>query len=232
MELTQMAESGDRLLSGKQNPTNVPTYPVLWAHDAKRERTLLFEGDTEAVARKAAAVQDQAFIEDRVSSIWATASHCHCNLDFRFNSQPTAMQFTPQQTIGGRAWMSIRLSSIEYEKALVLWANTSMGFLLHWWHATKQQPGRGSIGKSTLQTLPTLDVTALHSRRLKKAVQLFDVFCRRELLPMHEIDRDAVRQQLDEQFATYVLGFPESICEALDLLRRKLAKEPSIRGQK
>jgi hypothetical protein len=36
-----------------------------------------------------------------------------------------------------------------------------MGLFLHWWHANKQQGGRGNIGKSALQNLPILDGTAL-----------------------------------------------------------------------
>jgi hypothetical protein len=40
------------------------------------------------------------------------------------------MQFTPRKSIGGRAWLSISLETAEREKALVLWANTSLGLLL------------------------------------------------------------------------------------------------------
>ena len=110
-----------------------------------------------------------------------------------------------------------------------------MGILLYWWHANKQQPGRGSIGKSTLQSLPILDVTALKPKQLKEAVQLFDAMCGLDLLPLHEIDKDPVRQDLDNKFARDVLGLPQPITEqggSLELLRMKLAREPSIRGSK
>ena len=155
-------------------PNSVPTYPVLWSHDAERERTLSFEGDSEGFPRQGSGSGEQAIVDLKVKSIWNTASHCHFNRDFRFNSQSTGMQFTPRKTIGGRAWLSIKLSSVDQEKALVLWANTSLGLLLHWWHGNKQQPGRGSIGKLMLQTLPILDVTALEPKLLAEAVKLFD----------------------------------------------------------
>jgi hypothetical protein len=121
---------------------SVPTYPVLWAHDAKREYAMCFDGDTEGIVLKGADEEEQDSIDKKVSNIWATASHCHFNRDFRFNSQSTGMQFTPRKTIGGVAWLSIQLSSVEQEKALVLWANTSLGMLLRWWHSNKQQSGR------------------------------------------------------------------------------------------
>ena len=155
-------------------PDSAPTYPVLWAHNAVRERTMSFEGDSEGVPRQGSSTEEQEIVNLKVENIWNTASRCHFNRDFRFNSQSTGMQFTPRKTIGGHAWLSIGLSSVDQEKALVLWANTSLGLLLHWWHANKQQPGRGRIGKSMLQTLPILDVTALEPRLLAEAVKLFD----------------------------------------------------------
>jgi hypothetical protein len=216
-------------------PGSVPTYPVLWSHDAERERTMSFDADCEGIIRKAATAQEQVAIDLKVKSIWDTASHCHFNCDFQFNSQSTGMQFTPRKTIGGRAWLSIKLSSVDQEKALVLWANTSLGMLLRWWHSNKQQSGRGNIGKSTLQTLPVLDVTALKPKQLHAAVKLFDAMSEMELLPLHDIDKDPVRQELDEKFARDVLGLPAPMLApggALELLRRKLAREPSIRGRK
>ena len=238
---------------------SAPTYLVLWAHQASREQTILFEADCEGIPRKAVIVhkpiegesgeererrnkleegeqkERQETIDEKVASLWETASHCHFNRDFRFNSQSTGIQFTPRRTIGGRAWLSIRLASVEQEKALVLWANTSLGMLLHWWHANKQQPGRGSIGKSALQSLPILDVTELSTPRLEAAVQLFDAMSGLSLLPLHEIDKDLVRRDLDHAFARDVLGLPEKFGEAggpLELLRMKLAREPSILGSK
>jgi hypothetical protein len=148
------------------------------------------------------------------------------------------MQFTPTRTIGGRAWISIKLigeKNVEYEKALVLWANTSMGLLLHWWHANKQQSGRGSIGVNALDLLPILDVTTLTQKQLHAAVELFDNVCNVDLLPFHEIDKDAVRQNLDERYASDVLGLSTAVSQTggpLELLRKKLAQEPSIRGAK
>jgi hypothetical protein len=145
------------------------------------------------------------------------------------------MQLTHRRTIGGRAWLSIRLKSVQQEKALVLWANTSLGLLLHWWHANKQQRGRGNIGKDALQTLPVLDVSKLTTKQLASAVSLFDAMSGKALLPFHEIHCDPVRSELDEKFCRDVLGLPSSLYKAggpLELLRMKLANEPSIRGSK
>ncbi len=216
-------------------PNSVPTYPVLWSHDATRERTMSFNADCEGIPRRGSTQKEQSTVGLKVESVWNTASHCHFNRDFRFNSQSTGMQFTPRRTIGGRAWLSIRLTSVEQEKALVLWANTSLGLLLYWWAANKQQSGRGSIGKSALQTLPVLDVTGLKPEQLSEAVKLFDTMSRQSLLPLHNIDKDPIRKKLDTMFSRNVLGLAESILMhggPLEVLRMKMSREPSVRGTK
>lgn len=216
-------------------PGIVPTYPVLWAHDAEREATLMFEGDMQAQTKKTKDQDEREAVDIKAAAVWASASHCHFNQNFQFNSQPTAMQFTPRQTIGGRAWTSLSLLSAEQEKALVLWGNTSLGLLVHWWIANKQQSGRGNVTPNVLEALPILDVTSLTEKQLKSAAKVFDETCHKKLLPIHEIDKDSTRKELDERCAREVLGLPESMPQpggSLDLLRMKLAQEPSIRGNK
>lgn len=216
-------------------PGSVPTYPVLWAHDAERETTLSFEGDAEAQKKQSADKDEIEAVDLKGDAIWASASHCHFNQNFQFNSQPTAMQFTPRKTIGGRAWPSISLAAEEHEKALVVWANTSLGLLAHFWQANKQQSGRGNVTPNVLQGFTILDVGALTPRQLEDAVGVFDAMCDKSMLPIHEIDKDPVRKELDERFAREVLGLPESVLASggsLEVLRMKLAREPSVRGNK
>ena len=216
-------------------PNSAPTYPVLWAHNAKKERTMLFDADCEGVPRRGSTAEEQSFVDNKVEVVWKTSSHCHFNRDFQFNSQSTCMQFTPNKAIGGRAWLSILLSNIELEKTLVLWANTSLGLLLRWWYSNKQQSGRGSISKAALQNLPILDVSRLTTNQIKKAVEIFDSMSDSQLLPLHEIDKDPIRRELDEQFAKKILGLGKSVYSQdgpLGILRKKLSLEPSIRGTK
>ncbi|HUX47980.1 MAG TPA: hypothetical protein VMV76_02210 [Dehalococcoidia bacterium] len=212
-----------------------PTYPILWWHDANRERCMQFEADSEGIIRQGANPAEEAMVGKKVARVWATASHCHFNRDFLFSSESTGMQFTSEKSIGGRAWPSIALSSIEQEKALVLWSNSSLGLLLRWWHSNKQQPGRGSIGVSTLASLPVLDVTKLSGEALARMVAIFDDMKHKELRPVNEIDQDVIRAEIDTRLAMEVLGLPPELAAPdgpLELLRQKLALEPSIAGSK
>jgi hypothetical protein len=220
---------------GPLKTETAPTYPVLWSHDAQRERCMQFEADSEGIIRQAKDNAEADLVNAKADKIWATSSNCHFNTDFRFNSQSTAMQFTSKKTIGGRAWPSIKLANGEQEKALALWANSSLGLLLHWWYANKQQAGRGSIGIMALESLPVLDVTKLSKDALARAVSIFDDTKHKELRPVNEIDQDTVRYEIDTRLCTEVLGFPTELTAPdgpLALLRQKLALEPSIAGSK
>jgi len=212
-----------------------PTYPVLWTHHAGRERCMEFEADSEGILRQGKNTTEDKYAQEKASTIWATASHCHFNRDFRFNSQSTAMQFSSKKTIGGMAWPSIILSNIEQGKVLTLWGNSTLGLLLHWWYVNKQQSGRGRSGVAALTSIPVLDVTKLSKEALAKAVAIFDTMKHKELRPVNEIAQDAVRAEIDTRLATEVLGFsPELVAPdgPLTLLRQKLALEPSITGSK
>ena len=214
---------------------DVPTYPVIWAHTAENQRSISFPGESQGIPRRSKSKHERPIINEKVTKVWKSASHVHFNRDFRFNSQSTGMQFTPNTTIGGRAWISIKLATVKQEKALVLWANTSLGFLLHWHHANRQQSGRGSIGVLPLKTLPILDVTTLNRTQLDAAEKLFTAVAKKDLLAAHRLDADLVRRELDERFGTEILGLPHTIFAdggPVDLLRRKLSAEPSVRGSK
>jgi len=205
-----------------------PTYPILWNHNASRERAMMFEADCEGLIRDGA---DQ----DKVGRVWESASRCHFNQNFQFNSQATAMQFTSRKTMGGRAWTSVKLKSVKQEKALVAWANTSMGLLLHWYHANKQQSGRGNVVRTSLESLPVLDLDMLSPGQLAAAVAIFDDLKSENLLPINEIHIDPIRRALDERFATEVFGLPVAWTQpsgTLELLRAKLSNEPAITGTK
>jgi len=78
-------------------------------------------------------------------------------------------------------------------------------------------------------------VTAITANQLKAAVRIFEDMKGQSLLPFHELDKDPTRQKLDERFALEVLGVPAAFVQPggpLDLMRMKLAQEPSIRGGK
>jgi hypothetical protein len=216
-------------------PGSAPTYPVFWEHAADRERAMLFEADCECIPRIGKNEDEQQLIDRKVDALWRTASHCHFNRDFRFNSQSTAMQYSSRRALGGRAWLSIRLTSNSHEKALTLWGNSTLGILMYWWFANKQQAGRGSIGRLPLANVVSLDITKLGDDQLRSAEKVFQNMSNLTFLPIHEIDNDTNRAELDRALMVDILGLPAEMHDAegpMELLRLKFSREPSILGHK
>ncbi len=200
------------------------TYPMLWGHDAGRERSLIVSPDSQG--------RVQIGKEERAEAIWETRSHAHHNRDFRFNSQPLAVAFTERQTIGGTSWPNVRFDSRAHEIAYTLWGNTTLGLLCYWWHSSRQQAGRGRMPITAIRTMPTLDVTQLLAEQLSVAEAIFEDMRDATFLPANEAYRDDSRKELDRRVLTEMLGLPESILVPLDLLRLKWCSEPSVHGGK
>ena len=206
----------------------VPDYPALWKHEAKRERRLIVHpnqcGDVKAeLAKKAAADWER------------TASRLHCNLDFRLNSQSLAMCLTPEKCLGGTAWPNIVPSDERHEIPLLLWCNSTLGLLMHWWKGTRQQAGRSRMTITAIPDLPVLDPRKLTDQRLDHCRAIFDDLKDHEFLPANEAWRDETRKALDRELLfgiTSVLQLDPGLEEGLDLLRKQWCAEPSVHGGK
>ena len=201
-----------------------PTYPVLWAHKAARERQFILTPDSEG--------QIRPDMEDEADRVWRTASRLHFNLEFRLNSQSLAASVTERRSIGGRAWPNSQLNERAHEAALVLWSNTTLGLFLFWWGANRQQAGRANFTISQLPSLQVIDTTQLTPAQHDAAGRVFDEFAQRPLLPANEAFRDETRIALDEAFLIQVLGLDSLILEPLEIFRNKWCAEPSVHGGK
>ena len=207
--------------------SSYPTYPMLWAHEAERERRLVVEPDSEG--------EIKAGQQEKAARIQASATRAHYNRDLAFRSQSLIVAMTDRPCLGGQAWPSVIFENPEHEYAFALWCNSTLGLLLHWWTANKTQSGRGRTTVTGIPNIPSLDTRALTSEQHAAAKSAFDAMRDLRFLPFDQIDEDPARAELDRRLLVDVLGLPESLCEEngpVDLLRRKLAREPRIHGGK
>ena len=212
-----------------------PTYPMLWGHDANRERSLVVEPDSEGQVKPPSGVLSHTDLLEKTARIWEKASHVHYNRDLRFNSQSLVVATTDRRCIGGRSWPSIIFEKPDHEYAFALWCNSTLGALLHWWVANKTQSGRGTTTVTSIPNIPTLDVRTLTDEQVTAAKAAFCDLRERRFLPFDQIDEDPARAELDRRLLVDVLDLPETLCAPdgpVDLLRRKLAREPQIHGGK
>ena len=213
------------------NPT--PTYPMLWRHYADLERQLIVLPDSEGTIKEWQ--PNQEWVDAKAARIQGTASRAHYNRDLQFNSQSLIVAMTERTCIGGRAWPSVVLEDPGSEPTFSLWCNSSLGLLMHWWVTNKSQAGRGTTTVTAIASVPTLDLRALTDAQHAAAREAFEAMRELRFLPFDQIDEDPARAELDRRLLVDVLGLPAVLCEPggpIDLLRRKLAREPQIHGGK
>ena len=206
-------------------PGQVPTYPALWGHDARRERSFVVDVDCELLTRRG--------YESKAADAWRRfASRLHLTIDFRLNSQSLAACLTPEKALGGTAWPNFILDDIEHEKATVLWFNSTLGLMSYWWEGTRQQLGRARVKITALPSLLTIDPRRFDEAAIHKAEALFERFRGAEFLPANESHHDPARKALDEALLVELLGVPKDIADEFDVIRRQWCAEPSVHGGK
>ena len=209
-------------------PGEVPTYPMLWAHSAIRERKLVVQVDSCGDPRPGDAT--------RAVERWnCAASRLHSNRDFQLNSQSLAMCLTPEKCLGGTAWPNINSRDERHEIPLLLWANSTLGLILFWWKGTRQQAGRSRMTITAIPDLPVLDPRTLTEGQMDHCRAIFDDLKDREFLPANEAWRDETRKALDRELLfgiTSVLQLDLGLEEGLNLLRKQWCAEPSVHGGK
>ena len=205
-------------------PSPAAAYPALWNHNFRMETRIICEPDSQLQVRRG--------MEDKAATIWATASRSHLSLDFSYNSNSLCVAITERPSIGGRAWPNVQFPDARFDYAFALWGNSALGILMHWWHASLQDAGRGSISISAAQTLPTLDLRALTDAQLAIAHAIFDEFRPLEFMPAYLADADPNRALLDRRVLCDLLGFHDDVYRAVRLLAQKWCAEPSVHGGK
>ena len=208
----------------KVEASPTPTYPCLWNHNARNEKRIICEPDSQLLVRQG--------LEEKAVSHWTTASRCHINRDFTFGSQPLAAAFTERKSIGGRVWPNVIFDDERHDYAFTVWSNSTLGLLSYWWHSSRQQSSKAGMTIRTAETLPILDLRALTDAQLATARDIFDQFRALDLQPAYLADRDPNRALLDRRVLCDLLGFDADVYEGVRLVAAKWCGEPSVHGGK
>ena len=204
---------------------NSDGYPALWKVEAPLQRSMMTEPNATAIPRS----NENATVNRALDC----NSKTHYHINMRFTSNSMLSSFTEEPSIGVRSMINVLLNDPRHEIAWTLWCNSTFGFFCHWLHSSKQDMGRGTLRQQTLKTLPTLDVRKLSEKQLANAEGLFEQLKYKRMLPVNECAHDPVRQELDAELLTKVLGIKDlGVLTSMQTLREMLCAEPSIQGEK
>ena len=196
-------------------------YPMLWNHDNTRNTKLVVEPDSEGLPKT-----DE---RSKILKVWNGRGHAHFSRSTR-TSQVLTASWTIDPTIGGRCWPVIQMATADMEAAFVIWSNTTLGVLLHWYYGNRSQILLADHTVSSFPNTPTLNVQALSKAQLKIAREILDEFSGEDMLPMNQMQRDTTRRRLDQRVLIDMLRLPNEILENLQLVRHWWCDEPTVKG--
>ncbi|MDE0314611.1 MAG: hypothetical protein OXM61_06895 [Candidatus Poribacteria bacterium] len=219
-------EEGERgAFDLEKSYTQTDLYPGLWSLNAPAQRAMIVEPDSHLTPRPNRHEKAQKILE--------RSGRLHFNVDIGFSANSLGVLFTEKSAIGGSSLPNVVLKKSIYDYVWTLWCNSTLGFLLHWVHSGKQQPGRGRGSRTALLQMPTLDVRCLSEKALANAERIFHDLKHKRMLPFNEADHDPVRHELDRLLLTEVLDITsDDAHNAVHRLRELLCAEPSIHGGK
>lgn len=195
-------------------------YPGFWNHDADKVRTIKQKPNATLIARTKPLPGRKLKDAD---AIWSKAGTILLVSRLRTNTHRVIATGHPKRVLGN-TWWGFEDSGLskEQRKALLLWLNSTLGIMSYYGRRAITEGAWMQMKKPAWSGMPVLDVRKLSDAKLAKLAEAYDEISTEDLLPIAQLDEDAVRQKIDKAFGK-ALKIPD-----LSLLRELLAREPGL----
>ncbi len=150
--------------------------------------------------------------------------------NMRWTSQKLLAAMTDNSGMGGRAWVSLSHKDQRILKAFALWANSTLGFLVHWTYGARTHIGRSTTRIKAISNLPIPRFDEIPEVQLHRAEDLFDELSHMELLPACQAHADEVRKKIDVAVVDMLNLDSDKIIPVIDMLRLHWCQEPTVHG--
>ena len=84
----------------------------------------------------------------------------------RWTSQALLAASARDDVLGGSAWTTLRIGDARIRKAFALWANSVLGFIVHWTRGQRTQKGRSTTQIGALRQIPVPNLARLPAAKL------------------------------------------------------------------
>jgi hypothetical protein len=194
-------------------------YPAFWDHKADKVVSVKQEPNAQLIARNTPAkgrpLKDAA-------QVWSGAGRILLvERLWPITHRVLAVGF--DQEVLGNTWWALKTGlTLEQEKALLLWLNSTAALLLAYGRRVATRSAWMQMKKPAWASMPVLDVRALSEIDRITLAKAYDRLASKELASIAQLDADAVRAEIDK-----------TLCKVLDLpslapIRELLAREPGL----
>ena len=221
-ELGQVGPDRRDMWDGFMATDSVTAYPMVENHDTEVMRTLATEPNkylsplVEPRAGRRLKPQHQLWQQAGqlliAERLWLTTAR--------------VVAMRSQNRVLSNVWWPVLSDNRDWEKALALWMNGSLGILTLLAHRTSTRGAWVGLKKADLEELPVLDVRALTPAQLEALSGLFDEIAEMEFERLPAMAECPARRALDDGLSA-ILGLPD-----LSRLRELLASEPVVSNRR
>lgn len=198
-------------------------HAALWGHDATRNTAIALRANrflrALEQARPGRSHRDAAHL-------WRMASRLVIVERLRLNTMCVVAGRTNRLVLSNVWWTVLLAEGVRgssREKALALWLNSTIGIATLIGYREETEGAWVDFKKPVLGELPVLNLRTIGRQALEELATAYDAVARRELSPIAELHRDAVRAAIDTAISR-ALRLPN-----LSSLRTLLAQEPILR---
>ena len=196
----------------------------LWNADAASQRSLLV-----VPTHKGTVVPDVGSAEAR-SDMREYSGDLFYSRNMRWTSQALVAASTIDPVMGGRSWTTLGHRDKAVRRAFALWANSTLGMMVHWTQGQRTHAGRSTTQIGALKRIPVPRLDELKAENLAGAASAFERIATSRLRPGCQAHVDEVRAEIDEAVVE-MMGLPEQAQETVERLRHLWCQEPSVHGQ-
>ena len=197
---------------------------ALWQHDTAVTQSMLAKPDTHISSVSQYAHRADNYWEQRSRLLMPT----HLNLPtirattVRLNTPVVGSLWVPCNVKAGRG------SVPDWEKALCVFLNSSIGIMSLLGDRTNKKPTYPNLSLDDLRKLLVPDFTSIGEGAIKTLTVAYDALAEDVLLSLPRMDADPVRRDLDD----VVCAALALDAELVSAVRRQLAAEPSVTGKR
>lgn len=196
-------------------------YPAFWGHASKHVCTMQQEPNAQLLARTTPA-PGRHKIKDQYK-VWEKSGHILLAERLRGNTHRLlAVRF--DRAVLGNTWWAFKPAdlTLEQERALILWLNSSLSALLYFGKRVITQGAWCQMKKPGWAGMPVLDVRSLAPDTLAALEVAYDALCGEALTAIADMDTCPTRKAIDAALSS-ALGLPD-----LGNIRALLAREPGL----
>ena len=196
----------------------------LWAASGATQEALIVSPTHKGYAPKGVGSEElrHAIRQDRSTVFYAKS--------MRWTSQKLVVATTTRAVLGGRSWASLGHKDGRVRMAFALWANSTLGMLVHWTRGQRTQTGRSTAQIGAVKKIPCPQLDQLPEKQLDYAATSFERLKDCVLLPACQAHVDDVRKGIDRAVLKIFGLENEDAVQTVDTLRLLWCREPSVHG--